>query len=125
MRRFPLTLLPLRPGHLILPSVVIRPVVGGSEAPSTRSASASDPATTPSSTTTNPAAPVLRCETHYRSQAQTIMVLPDVISTTVALESGRAGSTATLVDTTAAKNASTSTSTDDGHGGSRSTWLRS
>lgn len=84
--KFPLMLMPLRTGHLLLPNVDIRSVVplhnenekagdGDGELSTTGSVSRSDKLTD-----------VVTCETNYKSQAQAVLVLPDVKSTTVKLE---------------------------------------
>ncbi|KAI9884470.1 MAG: hypothetical protein M1823_003743 [Watsoniomyces obsoletus] len=114
--RFPVMLLPLRPGHLLLPNVTVQAVGaddGTSEGSGTARVSSQltqstlpvdgsriDPsiARTGASKTTSS----IRSETHNRSQAQMVLVLPDIQSTTVRLDpqsSSTAGSKVTLVDT--------------------------
>ncbi|KAJ5832647.1 hypothetical protein N7474_000958 [Penicillium riverlandense] len=85
--RFPVLLLPQKPGHLLLPGLEIRTFV-------------------PSSTTQPPAtsdlgAPQQRhpipCEVDYRNHGETVLVLPDLRKTTVSL-SAHGGGASWLVD---------------------------
>ncbi|KAJ9665420.1 hypothetical protein H2201_004498 [Coniosporium apollinis] len=83
---FPVMLIPLRPGNLLLPSVEIRPRLmkqrGSSEAEAwDRSSSAGKGA--------DAGEAVMVCETDYESQAQSVLVIPNLKSTTVGL--GNAG----------------------------------
>ncbi|KAI9836242.1 MAG: hypothetical protein M1819_001579 [Sarea resinae] len=140
MLLFPITLLPLRPGHHLLPSVEIRqhfhvaaPVPDSSGAgagaekglPQSQSQSQaavglgiSSPLSSPSPQSQvqnhqdnrlSPPAPHLQqqqqpnqqpltCETHLASQADVVLVLPDLASTTVGLDPGGAGNTTWLVE---------------------------
>ncbi|KAI9845623.1 MAG: hypothetical protein M1837_004597 [Sclerophora amabilis] len=110
---FPVMLIPLKPGHLLLPSIDIAPVVawsgppGPNDAPSShefsgitshpraslsvssdekRSSFLSESRGGISRDYAAPVKPPLACEVQCRSQAQSILVLPNVRSATVSLD---------------------------------------
>lgn len=84
---FPVMLLPLRAGHLLLPNVEIRHVPARRmQAQEGTEAGAGSEG-------------VLACETDYQSLGDTVLVIPNVRSTTVALgKTGPGGTEAVLVD---------------------------
>ena len=91
-------LLPLRPGSLLLPTVTVQPRISGDDSgqePSEGAQSHRHPSAVPDPS----ASSTIRSETHHRSDAQTVLVLPDVRSTTVRLETDSTKVVATLVDT--------------------------
>lgn len=82
--KFGLLLLPQRTGHLLFPSLEIRPVAARGEGEE------DDGKGLPS------------CETDYVSQADTVLVIPDLESTTVSLDpSGNGGNVAWVLETRA------------------------
>ena len=91
-------LLPLRPGSLLLPTVTVQPRANeddlGQE-PSEGAQSHRHPSAVPDTSTSS----TIRSETHHLSDAQTVLVLPDIRSTTVRLETDPTNVVATLVDT--------------------------
>ncbi|KAH0538372.1 hypothetical protein FGG08_005021 [Glutinoglossum americanum] len=120
LHKFPITLLPLRPGHLLLPTVDIRPFVlqpnpDNEEAliDQTRTAAQPSPAVSLSASgqRLGPIAaagnalshqgspqspgetetPTITCETDCRNQGEAILVLPNVKSTTVSLDPAHGG----------------------------------
>ena len=82
---FPIILLPQKTGHLLLPSVDVRPSRphGSSEASEKKRASI---------------IPLSSCETDYRSQSKMVLVIPDLSSTTVSLDPHGSTSGAWLVE---------------------------
>ena len=79
--KFGLLLLPQRTGHLLFPSLEIRPVAARGEGED------NDGKALPS------------CETDYVSQADTVLVIPDLASTTVSLDpSGDGGNAAWVLE---------------------------
>ncbi|KAI9819800.1 MAG: hypothetical protein M1832_003875 [Thelocarpon impressellum] len=110
MRKFPVMLMPLRPGHLLLPGLEISPadggqrVAGGEEAASSKGEShrataslttigpdgaasqKADRARRESTKGVTKGAPRITCETDYRNQAQAVLVVPAVECTTVSLD---------------------------------------
>ncbi len=86
---FPLALLPQRAGHLLYPTVELHVLFDGSNHRSTaneREASSTQQG------------PPLHCQTDYRNQADVILVLPSLKSTTVNIDIGASAGTARLVD---------------------------
>lgn len=84
--RFPVLLLPQKPGHLLLPGLEIRTFV---------------PSSTQPPATSDPGAPQQRhpipSEVDYRNHGETVLVLPDLRKTTVSL-SAHGGGASWLVD---------------------------
>ncbi|KAI9674321.1 MAG: hypothetical protein M1829_003722 [Trizodia sp. TS-e1964] len=126
---FPITLLPLKTGHLLLPAVEIRVAATakaraeGGDVPASRpgSATAQGREGQPSSLAvpsrrgpihhlpesewhTEPTGPIpappptILCETDYVNQGQTVLVLPNVSSTTISLDPGAPGGGAWLLE---------------------------
>ncbi|KAI9785522.1 MAG: hypothetical protein M1839_009263 [Geoglossum umbratile] len=117
LQKFPIVLLPLRPGHLLLPTVDIRPFVHqpiptddeeattDQERPPTQAPPAMSPDapgqwlsplaagnTLPRHNSPRSETPAtVTCETDYRNQGETILVLPNVKSTTVGLDPAHGG----------------------------------
>ncbi|KAI9699259.1 MAG: hypothetical protein M1836_002869 [Candelina mexicana] len=137
LHTFPIMLLPLRAGHLLLPTVEIKPSVPRPQTlanpPTTSSSSTRDPngpagvsaarhaaqnrigASSPDRSLNRPSStpapdptpghrqhistsgegsesmPVVTCETDYKNQAETVLVIADVKSTTVSLDPGGLG----------------------------------
>ncbi len=107
-------LLPLRPGHLLLPNVTVQSVGGADDAtpegpltarPSSQltqstplDGSRLDQTTNRTGLLTTTTTSAIRSETHNRSQNQMVLVLPDLQSTTVRLASSSDGPQVTLVD---------------------------
>ncbi|KAI9815803.1 MAG: hypothetical protein M1827_002199 [Pycnora praestabilis] len=123
---FPVTLLPLRPGHHLLPSIEIRshlpkqppqddPNVNSSLQSSSQAQVLRKMATPASLGVANQSglrsnepyaesrrssstpSPTITCETDYRNQGETILILPDVSSTTISLDPGGPGGGAWLL----------------------------
>ncbi|KAI9792943.1 MAG: hypothetical protein M1816_001265 [Peltula sp. TS41687] len=108
---FPVILLPLQSGHLLLPTVDIKPFVSVQPRTQRRSPSSlmfgtdntsPSPQGQPHAETRRggpgrPIAPIT-CETDNRNQAQTILVLQDRKSTTVSLDLDLPGSGAVLIE---------------------------
>ncbi|KAI9859250.1 MAG: hypothetical protein M1813_007024 [Trichoglossum hirsutum] len=121
LHKFPIVLLPLRPGQLLLPTVDIRPFVPQpNPADNEEVASADQPRTStqlspamslgapgqrlgPPAASENtlphqdspqspgPEPPTITCETDCRNQGESILVLPNVKSTTVSLDPAHGG----------------------------------
>lgn len=88
---FPILLLPQRAGHLLYPGLEIRPVDDGS-----RGSSAHPPA--------------ISSELDYQNQGQSVLVVPNLRSTTVAFEPDGSGGVAPLVESQARRSEPSSTS---------------
>jgi len=85
---FPVMLLPLKPGYLLLPGVEIR-YVSARGRPQSQEGAEAEPESEKDVT----------CETDYQSLGETVLVIPNVRSTTVALgKMGHGGTGAVLVD---------------------------
>ena len=122
MLDFPVMLLPLRPGHLLLPTVEITPAsseaagAGGEEAllsqrtpgrGSSPIAAAGQDRKAPQGLAESrqehgkgmgKPPPVVSCETDYRNQGQAVVVIPSIRSTTIDLDQGNSGGGARLVE---------------------------
>lgn len=81
---FPIMLLPMRSGNLLLPTVDIRPKV-----------------TTHPATAGQPAEDALTSETDYLTHGEAVMVIPDLQSTTVGIHRMGPGSAAVLLESQA------------------------
>ncbi|KAH0559500.1 hypothetical protein GP486_003985 [Trichoglossum hirsutum] len=119
LHKFPIVLLPLRPGHLLLPTVDIKPFVPQSNQADNEEVAVDQtrtptqlppvmnlgaPGQRPSLPATSgntlshqgsqspvPETPVVTCETDCRNQGETILILPNVKSTTVSLDPAHGG----------------------------------
>jgi hypothetical protein len=126
VHRFPLMLLPLRPGYLLLPQVEVHPAMTGHRGLATGGGGGhgsglsprishrpSSSLTSPLPSGSLPSSPAkkqpqdglgvedgrqISCETDYRNAGQTILAIPDVKGATVCLESGTMGGTARLME---------------------------
>ncbi|KAI9877272.1 MAG: hypothetical protein M1830_004355 [Pleopsidium flavum] len=84
---FPLMLLPQRPGYLLYPTVEIRAVPDGPDTLDGRFSSAEQGSRDSRDASSNDVFPT-SCETDYRNQGDTILVLPNLKSSTVSLDPG-------------------------------------
>jgi len=94
---FSLMLLPQRPGYLLYPTVEIRTLANGSSTSDPRS-SVAEQGFNVSRDGPSDHVSSMTCETDYRNQADAILVLPNLKSTTVSLDPGGPGGNAWLID---------------------------
>lgn len=87
---WPIMLIPLKPGHTLVPNVEIRAKIKPKEDSGKASASTTAPALQDEEK-------VLSCETDYLSYGETVMVVPDVRSSTVGIGEMSLGSPRSVV----------------------------
>jgi hypothetical protein len=96
-------LTPLRAGNLLLPTVGIRPISAANDMSGAYDELLADQAWPDAAAGSllregaQPQAP-MTCETHNRSRTQTVLVRPDIKSTTVRVDAGKGAAAAVLVD---------------------------
>ncbi|KAI9716575.1 MAG: hypothetical protein M1812_005306 [Candelaria pacifica] len=121
LQTFPIMLLPLRAGHLLLPTIDLKPSIprpqpltnqSSTSSSTTKNTTTSKPTNTTQRTTSssspssdnnknknspnqsNPLPPppqIITCETEFKNQSQVVIVIKDVKSTTVSLDPGGLG----------------------------------
>lgn len=94
---FPLALLPQRAGYLLYPTVEIRALANGLD-PTDQRPSAGEGDSTLLGKSSSSGVPPLHCETDYRNQADVILVLPNLKSSTISLDPVGPGGSAWLVE---------------------------